>query len=74
MAASRSSVPGILLFVALIPPVLFCATVLAIAMRGGDVGPNGELIQILAGLIVLAVPTMAVVLAVAAIWARFTRD
>lgn len=74
MAASRSSMAGFLLFVALIPPVLFCGTVLTIALRGGDVGPNGELIQLLAGLIVLAVPIMAAVLVVAAIWARFSRD
>lgn len=61
--------PGVLVYVALVPPLLICGTLLAILARGGDVGPNDELLQLLAMLVALAALTMTGVLIVAGVWA-----
>lgn len=65
--------PGVLVYVALVPPLLICVTLIVILARGGDVGPNDELIQLLALLIGLAAVTTAGVLVIVAAWAWIRR-
>lgn len=70
----RSLIAGVLLYAALVPPVLIALTVLFIAVRGGDIGPNGEILQLVFVLIGVAALTMICIMVAVAIWAWLTRE
>lgn len=78
MARRGPLLPGLLLDLALIPPLLIGLTFLVLVGRGaysgGYAGREDGLVQVIALLFGLAAVVLSVVLAILTVWARVRRD